>query len=181
MTRYLIAIVMIMTLVAPAAAMANRSLADGGEREPGWYFETELAGLWTSGNSESNTWGLGAILERVFPKALLKLEAGGTRTESTLKTRTAMGTGQEDFVLEETKVTEKTAELFFGRGRYGHLLSPKVYAFGGVGWLRNVFAGIDSRFLIGAGAGYRWANTEKVRFATDVAATYTFQEDVVVR
>ncbi|MGD8727053.1 MAG: DUF481 domain-containing protein, partial [Gemmatimonadales bacterium] len=48
-----------------------------------------------------------------------------------------------------------------------------------VDWLRNTFAGIDSRFLIAAGIGNVWADNERVKFETDYSATYTFQSDVV--
>lgn len=178
MTRYLIFTLAVIALMTPALASAQRSMAESGDRDPGWYFEAELSGLMTAGNSESSTWGLSSTLERLWTKSLLKFEVGGTQTESSLITRTATGT-EEEFEIREDKVTEKTAELFFARGRYGHLLSKKIYGFGGIDWLRNTFAGIDSRFLIGAGAGVLWADTEKVRFTTDASATYTFQEDVV--
>jgi putative salt-induced outer membrane protein YdiY len=133
----------------------------------------------TSGNSESNTFGLSATLLRVWARSEAKFEGGGLRTESTLKTRTAIGTGQNDFALIEEKKTEKTAENYYLRGRYDYDVSPRFFVFGGVDWLRNVFAGIDSRFLWAGGAGNTWANTEKVKFKTDYSATYTFETEVV--
>jgi putative salt-induced outer membrane protein YdiY len=151
---------------------------DGDEKELGWFFDAELAGLWTGGNSQSVTVGLGATLRRVWTNSELRFDAGGTQTESSLTTRTAVGT-TNNFEVNENTNTEKTAELFFARGRYDYNFSKFFYALGGIDWLRNKFAGIDSRFLIGAGVGNVWVDNENVRFKTDYSATYTFQSDVI--
>jgi putative salt-induced outer membrane protein YdiY len=149
------------------------------EKETGWSFTADLTSVWTAGNSESNTFGTKGTLTRNWTKSVLKLEAGGTQTKSSLKTRTAVGASQMDFIVEETKATEKTAELYFGTARYDHSLHKRFLLYGGVDWLRNIFAGIDSRFLIAAGAGNTWKDNKKVRFLTDYSFTYTFQEEVV--
>jgi len=148
------------------------------ERQLGWAFTTELTGVWTAGNSETRTWGLDATVRYVWDRAAVKFDGGGVRSQSTLTTRTAVGT-VDDFQVVEEKNTEKTAESYYARGRYDYTFSPAFFAFGGADWLRNTFSGIDSRFLLAAGAGNVWANTERVKFKTDYSATYTFQEDVV--
>jgi len=148
------------------------------EKELGWFFDAELAGVWTAGNSETRTLGLGAKLRRVWTKSEVLFEAGGTRTESSLTTRTATGTA-DNFEIREETVTEKTAELFYSRARYDYNFSKRFYALGGIDWLRNKFAGIDSRFLIGLGLGNTWADNKKLRFKTNYSFTYTFQSDVV--
>jgi putative salt-induced outer membrane protein YdiY len=89
-----------------------------------------------------------------------------------------VGTANSFEVKEETK-TEKTAEIIFARGRYDHNFSEHFYAFGGLDWLRNRFAGIESRFLIAAGVGNTWLKEEDIRFKTDYSFTYSFQNDVV--
>ena len=151
---------------------------DGEEKKLGWFFEAELAGIWTGGNAESVTIGLGATLKRIWANSELRFDAGGTQTESSLTTRTAVGTTNTFEVKEKTK-TEKTAELFFARGRYDYNFSKHFYALGGIDWLRNRFAGIDSRFLIGAGVGNTWVNNDNISFKTDYSFTYTFQSDVI--
>jgi putative salt-induced outer membrane protein YdiY len=158
--------------------MSLTTVAQDEEKKLGWFFEAELAGVWTGGNSESRTLGLGTRLRKVMPKSQLRFEAGGTRTESSLTSRTAMGTS-DNFEIKEEKNTEKTAELFYARGRYDYNFSKRFFALGGVDWLRNKFAGIDSRFLIGLGFGNTWADNEKIRFNTNYSFTYTFQSDVV--
>ncbi len=90
-----------------------------------------------------------------------------------------MGSSVDDFVIEETKVTEKTAEIFFAGGRYDYNITKRLFAFGGAHWLRNRFSGIESRFLIAAGAGNTWVDREDMTFTTDYGVTYTFEEEVV--
>ena len=162
----------ILTTVLPSAQAAD------GEK-PGWYFDADLGGVWTAGNSESSTLGLGAKLRRVWPKTELTFVGATTETQSSLITRTAVGTGQDDFNVEEDKVTEKTAEFYNLRGVLRHTLSARFFAFGGADWMRNRFSGIDSRTLVAGGAGNTWSNNPKTKFDTFYSFTYTFQTDVV--
>ena len=169
--------VLLLAAVALAGA-ANPAIAQD-EKETGWFFTADFTAVWTGGNSESNTFGTKGTLLRVWTQSLLKLEAGGTQTESSIKTRTAIGDSPTDFIVDEQKVTEKTAELYFGTARYDHQIHKRFLVFSGVDWLRNTFAGIDNRFLVAAGAGNTWSDNEKTRFLTDYSFTYTFQEEVV--
>lgn len=148
------------------------------EKKLGWFFEGKLAGLWTGGNSESFTIGLGATLKHIWTNSELRFDVGGTQTQSTITSRTAVGTA-ENFQINEQSNTEKTAELFFARGRYDYNFTEHFYALGGIDWLRNRFAGIDSRTLVAAGIGNKWVDNNDVRFKTDYSFTYTFQSDVV--
>ncbi|MCW8810186.1 MAG: DUF481 domain-containing protein [Ignavibacteriaceae bacterium] len=151
---------------------------DKEEKKLGWFFEGKLAGLWAGGNSESFTLGLGATLKHIWTNSELRFDAGGLQTESSTTSRTAVGT-TEDFQINEDKITEKTAEIIFVRGRYDYNFTENFYALGGIDWLRNRFAGIDSRTLIAAGVGNKWADNDNVRFKTDYSFTYSFQKDVV--
>ena len=148
------------------------------EKKLGWFFEGKLAGLWAGGNSESFTLGLGTTLKHIWTNSELRFDAGGLQTESSTTTRTAVGT-TEDFRVNEDKKTERTAELIFVRGRYDYNFTENFYALGGIDWLRNRFAGIDSRTLIAAGVGNKWVDNDNVRFKTDYSFTYSFQSDVV--
>src|SRR5262249_41691207 len=57
--------------------------------------------------------------------------------------------------------------------------SDRLFWFGGAGWERNIFAGIDNRYSAGGGLGNIWRSEDRVKFRTDYALTYTKQEDVV--
>lgn len=166
-------------LIIPVLLIASFNIyPQDKEKKLGWFFEGRLTGLWTGGNSESFSFGLGTTLRHVWTNSELRFDAGGTQTQSTITSRTAVGTA-ENFQINEQSNTEKTAELYFARGRYDYSFSEYFYALGGVDWLRNRFAGIDSRTLIGAGIGNKWVDNENVRFKTDYSITYTFQSDVV--
>ncbi len=159
-------------LAAPAQAQDD-------ERELGWAFEVDLGALWTGGNQETNTLAGNARAAYLWPKSELIFTGGGFSSESSLTTSTAVGTGQDDFQLFEETVTEKTAENFFAGARYNYDVSEKFYLTGSGDWLRNPFAGIDDRFVFGAGAGNRWVDNGKVRFTTDYLVTYTTETPVI--
>jgi putative salt-induced outer membrane protein YdiY len=165
-------------LIVLLVSSSNIFSQDAEEKKLGWFFEGKLAGLWAGGNSESFTVGLGATLKHIWTNSELRFDAGGLQTESSTTTRTAVGT-EEDFQVNEDKVTEKTAELIFLRGRYDYNFTEHFYAFGGLDWLRNRFAGINSRTLIAAGVGNKWVDNADIRFKTDYSFTYSFQNDVV--
>jgi putative salt-induced outer membrane protein YdiY len=158
---------------------ARPAVAQDEELDLGWYFTGDLSTVWAGGNSESFSLGVGSTLGHKWLRSELKFEGGSVFQQSSLTTRTAVGTSQEDFVLQEDKATEKTAEAYFLRGRYDYTISERFFVFGGSDWLRNRFSGIDSRLLFAAGVGNSWVDTERLRFKTDYSATYTLQEDVV--
>lgn len=143
-----------------------------------WSFEAELSLVSTSGNQESITYGASTKLGYKLAKSEFRAEAGGLMQESSVRTLTAEG-DSASYAVQESKVTTKTAEAFHAGGRYDYNVSNKFFLLAGVNWLRNTFAGIDSRTLIGAGAGNTWRDNEKVKFKTTYSLTYTFQEDVV--
>lgn len=167
---------LVVTILLPVLAGVAWSADD--DELPGWYFDAEIAQVLTTGNSQSSTFGLGGKLRRLWTRSKLTFTGGATQTQSSLITRTAQGT-TTDFTVNEEKTTDTTAELYFVRGSYRYDVSPKFYVFTGADWLSNRFAGIDSRFLVAAGAGNTWANRERFKFDTFYSVTYTFQEDVV--
>ncbi len=169
-------------MLGVAIAVANATYTGAAfaqDKALGSAATTELTAVWTAGNAEMNTFGLDAQYVYVWERAEAKLQGGAVRSQTTLTTRSAVGTSQDNFALTEIEDTEKTAEAFYARGRYDHQFSDLFYGFGGTDWLRNTFAGIKSRTLLAAGAGNIWANSERVKFKTDLSATYTFQQDVV--
>jgi putative salt-induced outer membrane protein YdiY len=170
------------TLAASAillCTMAVPAFAQDDERELGWAFTAELGSLWTGGNQETFTLAVDGTLQYMWPKSRFLFEGGGFSSESSLTTSTAVGTGQDDFQLFSETVTEKTAEAYYSRARYDYNISKKFYVFGAGDWMRNTFAGIDSRFLTSAGAGNLWVDNGRMRFSTDYSFTYTFEESVV--
>jgi putative salt-induced outer membrane protein YdiY len=166
-------------LVTGALLLAAARAASAQDAPPdGWAFKGELTSVLSAGNAEAFTFGLGSSVENRQGKNLLKLEAGGLRTESVLVSREAVGT-PSNFRVLKNEDREKTADSYFARARYDRALNDRMFVLGGVDWLRNTFAGIDSRSLVALGAGNIWLDRENVRLRTSYAATYTFQTDVV--
>jgi putative salt-induced outer membrane protein YdiY len=169
----------LVALAGLLSTLPTRSLAQDDDRKLGWTFTGELSGVQASGNQQTFSLGADALLQHLWTRSGLTFEAGMIRTQSTTVARTATGTGQDDFTVTESKTTESTAEAYHARGLYNYDVSDRFFFLGGVDWLRNTFSGIDSRFLLGLGAGNTWTDTEKVVFKTAYSFTYTFQEDVV--
>lgn len=163
-------------VAAAFGAWAGPAVAQ--EPPEGWSFTGELTSVLTQGNAEALTFGLGSVLEYRQGRNYLKFDAGAIRTESTLTTRRAVGSpASYEIIVDEN--TQKTAESYFARSRYERSVSDRFFLFGGADWLRNTFAGIDSRTLLAAGAGNTWVDTDRSRFKTSYAVTYTFQSDVI--
>ncbi len=166
------------TLIAALTLVFAGKIQAQDEAEDGWGFKAEISGVWTAGNSESNTLGLAGTLSREWARSLLNFEGGAIRTESGTTSRIAVGTSDEFEVVKET-VRAKTAENYYLRGKYDYKITDRFFALAGADWLRNTFAGIDSRLLLALGAGNIWLDGERMQLTTDYAATYSFQQDVV--
>lgn len=164
----------LLALVSPLSARAQ---AEDPARTR-WVFGGELTSVFAQGNAESLTLGLGAVIRRQWAHDGLRFEAGAVRAETGKISRRAVGTVDAFSVTRDVE-RSKTAEAMFARARYDRTVSQKVFLFGGVDWLRNTFAGIDSRFLVAAGGGNKLADSDRTRFSTAYAVTYTFQSDVV--
>ena len=171
----LIAILSVVLLVTGSAGGAR---AQDEEEKLGSFLTAEVSWVGTAGNSELSTIGFGGTWRYIWTRSVFTLKGNFIRSESTIKTDTAVGT-TTSFQVQSTSITATTAENYFLRGRYDWEINKRFFLYGGFDWLRNIFAGIDNRTLVAAGGGNTWMDTKKVLFATFYAATYTFEEDVV--
>jgi len=169
-----LATVLLLALLAPSSARAQ----DEDPAKTRWVFAGELTSVFAQGNAESLTLGLGTVIRRQWAQDGLRFEAGAVRAETGKISRRAVGTADAFSVTRDVE-RSKTAEAMFARARYDRTVSEQVFLFGGVDWLRNTFAGIDSRFLVAAGGGNKLADSDRTRFSATYAMTYTFQSDVV--
>jgi putative salt-induced outer membrane protein YdiY len=141
-----------------------------------WENSTELSFVSTGGNSSLSTLGLKSALTATGGQNAFKIEFGGIRGETSVRTITATGTAT-DFAVNETTISQLTAESYFARGRYDRAFAS-AYVFAGAGWDRNTFAGVQNRYAVVLGLGKMWIDSETGRFKTDLAPTYTIQKDV---
>ncbi len=141
-----------------------------------WDNATDLSYVATAGNASSRTLGLKSTLTGTGGGGTFKLEVGGIRASSNFTTRNAVGTS-DDFAVNEEKRTEQSAANYFARSRYDHTLGA-MFAFGGGGWERNTFSGVNHRFSFVTGVGKTWVEGDTGLFKTDLGVTYTIQKDV---
>jgi Protein of unknown function, DUF481 len=165
-------------LSAALLVLAHAARAEEAEKKYGWFLTAEFSSVVATGNAESSTFGLTSTARRLWEFQELRVDVGGVRTDAALLTRTATGT-QNDFTVATDKNRETTAESYYARARFDRNISKAFIVFGGVDWLRNPFAGIDSRVLLAAGGGNTWADNDDRRFKTAYSITYTFEEEVV--
>ena len=119
---------------------------DTDEPLQGFYNTADLSIVITGGNSSATTLGLRNLAEYYWTSSSLRFDLGGLRTDARSRDdRVAIGTGQDDFFVEEAE-RQRTAENYFANLRYDHDLSERWYLFGIGGWDRNQFAGFDSRW-----------------------------------
>lgn len=177
--RVRVALRLIPVTLSMSVAGSGVVFAQDAEDDLGFFFTAELSTVWTAGNSSAFTLGASTTFGNVWERSRITFKAGGVRTESGTTNRIAVGTGQDDFVLEKETVRETTAEAYSARVRYDYDLSERFFLYGAADWLRNTFAGIDSRFLLVGGAGNTWSDGERTRFKTTYGASVTFQDDVI--
>jgi putative salt-induced outer membrane protein YdiY len=158
---------------APAAAPAPAE-----PPLPHWSDSAELGWVATSGNSESNSFSFKNVLQRKGEKDLFDLRFGGLKVDTTTITLTATGTPPNVERVED-KDSATTAEAYYLTGRYDRKITEKFFWFGGAGWDRNEFAGIQNRYTAFGGVGNIWVDTDRRKWKTDYAITANKQDNVV--
>ena len=141
-----------------------------------WESSTELSVVATGGNASSSTLGLKAAVAGTTDSNVFKIELGGIRSSVDQTTRTATGTSTS-YTINETTISQTTAENYFAKTRYDRKFS-QAFGFAGLGWDRNTFAGIQNRYALVAGIGRTFVEGETGHFKADIGATYTIQKDV---
>lgn len=150
--------------------------ADEEKKEPGLYATGDLGILWTSGNSKSNSFGLKLDLERLWTKQSFRFSAGALR-QATSPARVAVGT-PDDFEMEVLD-PRATAEEYFARMAYDRQINDRLFYTFGAGWERRPFAGIENRWMGGAGIGYALVMGEPTDFRAILGLTYTGEDTIV--
>lgn len=166
------ALVMCLAMGAPAV------VAQEPDAEVHWRSSAELTYLLNGGNSISSTLGLRNVLRRISANGELRVDAMARRTDATRTTRTAVGEGPDDFRVDEEQETERSAERYSVQSRYDRTLTPRTFAFGGIGWERNTFAGFKHRTVAVTGVGGQWEEADRWELKLGTGLTYTVQRDV---
>ncbi|TVR62665.1 MAG: DUF481 domain-containing protein [Gemmatimonadales bacterium] len=153
---------------------------ESGERDgPQWRNAAEISFLVDGGNSAASSLGLRNTLRRSGSRTQLRVDATALRTDATRISRRAVGS-PDDFRVEEDRDTERSAERYGLRTRLDRSLGSRAFAFSGIGWEQNTFAGFNHRTVASAGAGTRWGDQDEEDWELKLGAglTYTVRRDV---
>lgn len=121
-------------MMLSSASVSSAQAPPAAEPPPRWERKAEVSLVATTGNSDTQTAGLGASM--VWRPGVWSTEAKAA------------------FVRSEAADVE-TARSFSADVRQGRSLTPRVDVFGRFGFLSNEFAGIDARSTIDGGVGYK--------------------------
>jgi putative salt-induced outer membrane protein len=121
-----------------------------------WQDEAELLYVDTSGNTDVTTFSAKNTLIVPF--------YGKTK-----------GTWRLGALYGESDGT-KNAESYFTEIRVDHSYTERLYSFGYGGWYKDKFAGIDARYYLGAGGGYKFFTGPKHFLLGEAGLTYTKED-----
>lgn len=129
---------------------------NGYSEEKKWADEAELSYVGTEGNTDSKTFSAKNTLKYKFTDKL--------------------GSSWKIFALYGETDGVRNAENFATELRVDYLFSKRFYSYLNGGWNKDTFAGIDSRYYVGPGAGYKILNGPNNFLLFEVGANYVTEE-----
>ena len=161
-----------------------------------WSNSTELSLVWTTGNSDVQTFGLKETLEHKDPRGRTRVRIDTLRSDTSDDPYLLVEPGLT-FLPGETLVDPPTHEVrpgaepdvarYFAEGRYEGNFSKDAMWYRGEGatwnagasWDRNEDAGILSRTIAFGGLGHVWRDRSDLKFRTTYGLSWTNRiEDV---
>jgi putative salt-induced outer membrane protein len=124
--------------------------------EKRWSDEAELSFVDTGGNTDVVSLSARNLLKYIFTD---KLE----------------GAWKLGALYGETD-GEKNAESYFTELRLDYLFTERFYSYASGGWVKDKFAGIDSRYYLGPGVGYKFLTGPKHFFLGEAGLNYVTEE-----
>jgi hypothetical protein len=154
--------------------------------EPGWSNNADLNLVVTAGNSASQTWGVTNLLRRVWSDARAEFEVNVVRATKSDDRFWMVPPGLEFPVggapaSVATSLVKPAPKLDVAnslvRAQYERNITPRFFWSGGGSWDRNEDAGIVNRYIVFAGVGHKWADSERRRITTSYGVSYTEREE----
>jgi putative salt-induced outer membrane protein len=121
-----------------------------------WGDEAELSFVDTGGNTEVTTLSAKNLLKYKFTEKMEGFWKLG--------------------VLYGESDGEKNAENYFTELRMDYLFTKRFYCYATGGWLKDKFAGFDSRYYVGPGMGYKFFMGPKHILLGEVGLRYVTEE-----
>jgi len=161
-----------MTLLIPLviAAMAARSETVQPTKEvpppqdavaapalPHWSGALSIGATWTDGNTETTTFNANFNAQRRGEDDRWTFDAFSNYGES-------------------SPGTLVTSNNHGGGAKYDYFFSPKLYSYGQGQSKVDHVADLDLRYILGAGAGYQWFESEKTKWGTELGLSYVDED-----
>lgn len=159
-------LVLAWVLAAPVA------LAEDPPERP-WENTTELGFVTTTGNTQTENLAVKNTYKYNWTKTRFQFDASMLRAEQTDRSASNVG---GDLVIEETTTTN--AEAYRLGTKLSHDLTTRLFTYGTASWERDRFAGIESRYVLGAGLGYQAIDTDTTKLAFEAGLDYTDEQTV---
>ena len=160
-------------LAASCLALTSaRGQAQEAAKKP-WSDAAELGVVMTSGNSEGTNFALANKFKYTWSNAEFTCDFAALRAES--RTRDVENVGG---VLVVTDTTAVTAENYLFAAKYRRNITERLYWYVGAGWYRNVFAGIDARYLVSGGIGYTFIKSARHLLKGELGIDATHEDQV---
>lgn len=166
---------------APPPAPPGPAGAKAEDNPTGWTVKAGLSYVQTVGNSGTTNLGVRFNVSHNWTRTYFTLVGSGVRTDTTTLTRFGVGTGPDSYTLVELESKRKTAENYLLDASLDRTITDRFYWTTGAGWLRNTFAGIDSRENLRAGVGYVLSDaaSKGTQFKTAILGTLTHQSETI--
>ncbi len=164
------------TLALGSLVLDQPAAAQDEEKKLGWTDAAELSFVSTSGNSNTTTLGAKNTTRRIWADAEYYLEVGALYSRSFSGDRFGIGTpGEGNFTLTDPPRKTDTNRLY-GKTGYGKDITQRLFWNVAFDAERNPPAGIEQRYIAGAGLGNNWIDSNKVQFRTTYNVTYTYED-----
>jgi putative salt-induced outer membrane protein YdiY len=157
-----------LSLLAAALASASAESALQPARQdapppvyPEWSGTLSLGAGWTDGNTETEsvTGSFNAIRRDEKDRLTLDAFVNYGSTTDTI-----------------TDVKDTTTNNSGASAKYDYFLSQKTYLFGNSLLKVDHIADLDLRTVLGAGVGYQWKETEKIKWGTEAGLSYVDED-----
>ncbi len=153
--------------IVVAAACGTFALAQDAAPARPWTNTAEFGFVMTTGNSETQNFKFSNKFVYKFPRLDLEIDALALRAEQTTRTVT-----NDEGVLVVSEVDETNAEAYGLGGRIRVPVNERFFWYTGLSWARNRFAGIDSRYVLGAGVGYVFFQNDRNKLRGEAGGEY---------
>lgn len=136
-----------------------------------WSDAADFGLIYTTGNSENTNVSLGNKFKYTWSNAELIFDAAALHNETTVTSRTNV-----DGVVTETESTATTAATYALALKYRHDITPRFYWLVATSWYQNFFAGIDDRYNVGAGVGYKFVDAPRHLLKGEAGVDFTRED-----